>query len=939
VVLDDVTNQDKQKQKKQDKDGKKNEKPKPPCRVRARVVDSTGQPVAKVGVVLAKKELQTLLALNEPTFRGDADGKVEFTFPPREKGDTTRFTMLLTAPGRLAYARTLVYPKDKDKPELDLGDIILGRGVMLQGQVRGEDGRPVVGAKVNAGDSMGRSMFTRYGNTDRNLRYQRSHAISDKRGTFMLPGVHAAAMHLTISADGYQYRELPAVSIRQPLDVTLCKTGFVTGKVVDDKGQPIDKAYVRVTYEVDPASSSDKTDKDGAFKISLRHPHRYRLYAYVSGDQSKLFKRTYSEVLDAPTQDLVIKLERLAEATPAADANTGILLRVTDAATGGVVEKFKAAALWINIQWHTQERYVQSQFRSQAKEAKMPGELRLSGPKENQPQTGLVIVEAKGYAQLKITDVNWSEEELVKLDAKMSKESSLAGVVIDETTKKPVAGAKVYVVSDDPDLQVQQMFYGNRSPDKSNAVTTDDKGAFRLGGLGKGRYKVHVAKTNRPAPKPLKVELKEAEQRGELSLAIPRGTTLAGKIVGAEPQSGWRVKLVPRRDLNRNRGQNVFYSYSPYSQTPGPTTPLGNDGKFEFKGLARGAYDLRILIPRGARCGPPVEIFVDPLRLRKSDITRDFDASEDRPARIKGKLKVTGAPIPLDRLVVVAADFGANRYYYGRMDSSLMGARSLLKRDGTFDLLVNKGIHQLKVVDLETGIAMLKLQKSIEVEAGQTVTHDLELAATVVRVTLKPVKEGDKIVASHLDVNVQHPKSKAMGMVFGSSPNNTGVGISLADGKRKINLFLPVLETKLAVRSNTQRLNKARSGNPPTLAEHEFTPKPGETNKVELTVTAPAEIKDPEEGDPKAADEAAVGAMKAAAGMARVLQAAKDKAVAEKAKQAEPKKKAEPGKKDEPKKEAPKKGEPETRKTKESAKEEAPPAKTKNRVPEKDSGR
>jgi protocatechuate 3,4-dioxygenase beta subunit len=904
------------KKKEQEKEhGKANKKtPQPPCRVHGRVVDLTGQPVQNVGIALCdSKKLQTVLALNRPAFRGDADGKVEFMFPAPKEGDTTRTTMLLTAPGRLAYSRSLYYPKDKDKPALDLGEIILARGVMLQGRVRGTDGRPIAGAKVTARDAMGRSLFARYGNTFPQLGYLLSHAISDDRGAFLLPGVHAAAMALSISTDGYETRELPAVSLRQPLDVTLRKTGFVAGKVVDDKGQPIAEARLRISYEAGTASSSKTTGKDGTFKISLRHRHRYRLYVYLSGDRSRMYKRTYSEILTAPKQDVVIQLERMTAAKPAVKGANAVFLRVTDAATGGVVEKFKAAVLWMNTERHVQERHIQSQFKQQAKEAKMPGELQLPGPKENQPQQGLVIVAAKGYAQLRLKDIAWSEEEPVKVDAKLIKESVLAGVVRDEKTGKPVAGAKVFAAPDDPDEQVLRMMYGNTSPDQSNAVTTDDKGAFRLGGLGKGRYKVHVAQRNRPAPKPVRVALADAEQRTDLSLTMPRGARLTGKILGTAPQSGWRVKMVPRQDLNQVRGP-IFYSYSSYSQTAGRTASVAKDGTFEFESLARGTYDLRLLIPRGPRGGAPVEIFIDPLRIRAKDIRRDFDASEDRPAKIKGKLTLTQAPVPLERLVVVATDYNnSRRYYYPSTDSSLMGARSMLQRDGSFELLVNKGVHMLKVVDLATGVVMVKPEASVEVEPGQTVARNLELAAAAVRVSLKPQQAGGTIVASHLEVAVQHPKPKAMAMFFGSSSSNTGVGVDLSDGKREVSLFLPLLETKLLVRTNSQRLQKTRRGAAPTLADHEFTPVAGKTNKVELLVAPPPEITEPEavEGeDDEAAVKAKLNAVRAVAGGVVVLKKEKDEDKDKKAEDAEKTEKKENEKEKGAEKKAPAKKEP-----------------------------
>ena len=71
-----------------------------------------------------------------------------------------------------------------------------------------------------------------------------------------------------------------------------------------------------------------KNDQQGALRLS---PSDADALGLESGDRARIYQRTYSEIFAAPKQDVVIKLERVAEAKPNPKGANTVFLRVTDA--------------------------------------------------------------------------------------------------------------------------------------------------------------------------------------------------------------------------------------------------------------------------------------------------------------------------------------------------------------------------------------------------------------------------------------------------------------------------------------------------------------------------------------------------------------------------------------------------------------------------------
>lgn len=142
----------------------------------------------------------------------------------------------------------------------DVGRLPLAPGVTLEGTVRDDLGSPIPRAGVHLApkdpDSEARPFDT----------------VSDENGAFAVRGVPATERHRWIArARGYVAAE-GETGGESRLEIVLERAERLTGRVVDDDGNPVDGA--RVTLVFSPAKGSfiagageEITDRDGAFSI------------------------------------------------------------------------------------------------------------------------------------------------------------------------------------------------------------------------------------------------------------------------------------------------------------------------------------------------------------------------------------------------------------------------------------------------------------------------------------------------------------------------------------------------------------------------------------------------------------------------------------------------------------------------------------------------
>jgi len=112
-----------------------------------------------------------------------------------------------------------------------------------------------------------------------------------------------------------------------------------------------------------------------------------------------------------------------------------------------------------------------------------------------------------------------------------------------------------------------------------------------------------------------------------------------------------------------------------------------------------------------------------------------------------------------------------------------------------------------------------------------------------VSVALVPETEGESIRITKIEVIAEHAdpqQARHFGVVFGQSTYYSGVGVTVRPGETKIQLTLPAVPCKLLARSDAHNLDpKVNQHNFPAQGEVELTPKPGQSNRAEIKVSAP----------------------------------------------------------------------------------------------------
>ncbi len=191
----------------------------PGTTLRGRFVDSEKAPLAAVAVRAEAYVAEGIPALAARRVESGEDGRWEVAALPRGE------VAVLAAAQGLAPFRTVV---DAERPDVDLGTVVLRPGARLPVLVVDDTGAPVAAAAVTAGAG--------------------TSAVTDHRGQAVLEPLPAQTrIELTTRADGH----LAAVEAVPPpfpeqLRVTLERAFVVQGRLVDARGVPAAGGTVRI---------------------------------------------------------------------------------------------------------------------------------------------------------------------------------------------------------------------------------------------------------------------------------------------------------------------------------------------------------------------------------------------------------------------------------------------------------------------------------------------------------------------------------------------------------------------------------------------------------------------------------------------------------------------------------------------------------------------
>jgi protocatechuate 3,4-dioxygenase beta subunit len=211
------------------------------------------------------------------TFRSMA---VPFAASNTVHADDGSFTLNDVMPGRVevvasadGYVRGTANGIDvAEGQSIENVEVRLDRAARVKGRVTSTDGQPLAGVSVSVADRPVQRPGPR---SDR--------ATTDGDGLYELSTVPPGDRNISFNKDGFvavTKSVAAAAGKESSLDATLDTGREVTGRVIDESGQPVAAADVRVEGDsVRPV----QTDTDGSFKMAGLRDGKFRIIAHKNG--------------------------------------------------------------------------------------------------------------------------------------------------------------------------------------------------------------------------------------------------------------------------------------------------------------------------------------------------------------------------------------------------------------------------------------------------------------------------------------------------------------------------------------------------------------------------------------------------------------------------------------------------------------------------------
>ena len=251
--------------------------------ISGRVINHKNEPISSANIGLMHWDRQRNKGHGTGIAVTDSDG--QFREVELIVGD--EYDISVTAEG---YRRAEIERFTATSEMSQIKDIILtpiDNRSFIEGRVTDTSGEPVRGAMVLT-----------------NHWAEHWHTRTDENGDYRLEDLSmAVAIRLTISHPAYAHHEFKILKTNQRHDLVLVKAdGYLAGKVVDTKGNPIERAMVGVEPKGERssgyASSSVATNVQGGFElrhikdpvvsISVRDDHNHKIFEDIAVNQRDL---------------------------------------------------------------------------------------------------------------------------------------------------------------------------------------------------------------------------------------------------------------------------------------------------------------------------------------------------------------------------------------------------------------------------------------------------------------------------------------------------------------------------------------------------------------------------------------------------------------------------------------------------------------------------
>lgn len=213
------------------------------------------------------------------------DGRFEI-----DRGAGAKLVLFVQAEGWAPLQRTVELPP---QGSVDVGDLRLERGRSVKGRVLDERGEPIDRADVRAkGSGTG------------------GYATTDPAGRFGLDTLPEGPVELEVSAKGFRAAKAMVAPGQSAVDLTLARGLTVSGRVIDEDGQPMrGLAFWLRGAAADPTSSGVDVDGEGAFEVRGLLPGELTLEPRERefGVRPRYVPRTTVQVTGPATQVVVVR--------------------------------------------------------------------------------------------------------------------------------------------------------------------------------------------------------------------------------------------------------------------------------------------------------------------------------------------------------------------------------------------------------------------------------------------------------------------------------------------------------------------------------------------------------------------------------------------------------------------------------------------------------
>lgn len=610
--------------------------------------------------------------------------------------------------GPLAAGSYVVTAKERDRlpaeAKIELADgaamplkLVLEAGVAIRGLVIDDLGQPLAGAEVTAQRfSMGPGGFVR------------ETRKSGEDGTFLVGGLEAKPLNLSVAKEGYVRTSLSGVKPGDdPVTVTLQRGGAIVGVAVDEAGEPVTRFEV-LTERTDEKTAANPMDpesfravmgmgdsvEDGAgqFRVAGLAPGVYK----VTLKSDVLAPGRLEDVRVVAAEETAVRIvlpEGLSIEGTVVSAADGTPIRGAKVAVqrGGVFGQF-------DMDFEFPEEDEANADVSEGMRAGVAamfggdgtvttddsGRFTLKGLEEG---TINVKAGARDFAPALVKSVKVPAQGALRVELKAG------GIVTGKVTNADGTPAKGMMV------MLQKL------PAIMKMSTTGEDGTYRVSGLAGGSYLFYVMENPAAMMGGGGFNLRSESVRVEEGKTVVKdhvmgsGIKVTGKVTrGSEPVSGAMIMLMPGSGNAGPMGMPTG---------PGAGFAMGStkeDGTYEITGVKPGRYSVMIQSGMiGGGGGGESVVVPEGATVVRKDIALPVDSLQGQVVDENGE--------PVSGAQVMAVKPGTNMSSASDLGSIMenMGGQTFSDDDGRFALEnIKAGVYSLRVSATGHGTAVVE---------------------------------------------------------------------------------------------------------------------------------------------------------------------------------------------------------------------------------------